>query len=199
MDQLPAIGSTQILPNRPRLLVWGDSYAMVMGDVCSSLARQHDISGFIAVRGGTMPVLDTYRGFDRDDTPIWRTKECLDLISRHKITHIIMAARWSDNIEGNATGLNKFLITDDQTLEISKASAQQVFQRNLINTLQQLNDRGIRVWLMEQIPLQQHDPIHEIVTALRTKPTGLLLAYSEKHAERQINVRRILRNLSYRM
>ena len=194
LDQLPAIGSTQIIPNRPRLLVWGDSHAMVMGDVCSSLARQHDISGFIAVRGGTMPVLDTYRGFDRDDTLIWH-EGVLDFISRHKITHIIMAARWSDNIEGNATGLNKFLITDDQTLEISKASAQQVFQRNLINTLQQLNDRGIRVWLMEQIPLQQHDPIYEIVTALRTNQPTPLGVSEEKHAERQINVRRILRNL----
>ena len=141
-----------------------------------------------------MPVFDTYRAFDRDDTLIWH-EGVLDFIRRQKITHVIMAARWSDNIEGNATGLNKFLITDDQTSEISKASAQQAFQRNLINTLRQLNKLGIRVWLMEQIPLQQHDPIYEIVTALRTNQPTPLGVSEKKHAERQINVRRILRNL----
>ena len=102
---------------------------MVMGDVCSRLAKQHDISGFIATRGGTMPVLDTYRAYDRDDTLIWH-EGVLDFIRRKKITHVIMAARWSDNIEGNATGLNKFLITDDQTSEIIMSSAQHAFQRN---------------------------------------------------------------------
>ena len=194
LDQLPPIGSSQILPGHPRLLVWGDSHAMVMGDVCSRLAKQHDISGFIATRGGTMPVLDTYRAYDRDDTLIWH-EGVLDFIRRQKITHVIMAARWSDNIEGNATGLNKFLITDDQTSEISKASAQQAFQRNLINTLRQLNKLGIRVWLMEQVPLQQHDPIYEIVTALRTNQPTPLGVSEKKHLQRQINVRRILRSL----
>ncbi len=194
MDQLPTIGSKQTVSNHPRLLVWGDSHAMVMGDVCSTLAKQRGISGFIATRGGTLPVLDTYRIFDREDTLIWNNG-VIDFIRRHKITHVIMAARWSDNIEGNSTGLNKFLITDDQTVEISKAAAQRVFQRNLINTLQKLNSLGIRVWVMEQVPLQHHDPIYEVVTALRTDqplPQGVSL---REHAQRQQNVRTVLRTV----
>ena len=190
LDQLPTIGSEQVLPDQPRLLVWGDSHAMVLGDVCSSLARQHNISGFIATRGGTLPVLDTYRIFDREDTLIWN-EGVMDFIVRHEITHVIMAARWSDNIEGHASGLNKFLITDDQTPEVNKESARQVFQRNLLGTLQKLNDLGIRVWLMEQVPLQHHDPIYEVVTALRTE-SPLPRGVSEHlHADRQKHVRSI--------
>lgn len=194
LDQLPKIGSESTIPNQPRLLVWGDSHAMVMGDVCSELAKQRNISGFIATRGGTLPVLDTYRVFDREDTLIWN-RGVIDFIRRHKITHVIMAARWSDNIEGNATGLHKFLITDDQTDEVNKKNAADVFHRNLVNTLQTLHDLGIRVWIMEQVPLQHHDPIYEVVTSLRRQqpmPHGVSL---DDHTQRQKNVRMVLRNL----
>lgn len=194
MDQLPAIGNHLPSSERPRILLWGDSHANAIGNVCHRLASRYGISGYIAARGNTIPTTNTYRIHDRDNTLIWN-QGVMDFIERHKITHVIMAARWSDNIEGNTSGHIKYLVTDDQASEINQLSARQVLQRNLTNTLQQLTDLGIKVWIMEQVPMQQYNPVFEVVSAIakdRTIPRGVA---QDTHIQRQFHVRSILRSI----
>lgn len=193
-DRLPPIGISQPIADRPKILVWGDSHSLVVAELCHELAKRHQLTGFVAARGGTVPMFRSYRVFDRENTMIWNNG-VMNFIQRHDITHVIMAARWSDNIEGNATGLRKYLITDDNTDEYGPHASRQVFKTNIHQTLEQLGDWGIKVWIMEQVPLQHHDPIYESVTSIQREeaiPRGVSL---EEHANRQQSVRAILRNI----
>jgi peptidoglycan/LPS O-acetylase OafA/YrhL len=193
-DQLPTIGVPPSKNQKTKLLLWGDSHVMVIGEVCNQLATEYNIGGYIAAKGGTVPVMNVYRPSDRNDTLVWN-EGVMNFIKRHQITHIIMGARWSDNIEGNSSGLGKFLITDDKTQEISKSASRQVFRKNLYNTLSELNQLGIQVWIMEQVPFQHYDPVYEVVTALKRNDKVPFGVSREQHTQRQQNVRAIFRSI----
>mgnify|MGYP005643234349 FL=1 len=107
-----------------------------------------------------------------------------------------LASRWAGNIEVHTSGLTSFLITDDPRSPRTPATAQQAFQRNLRTSIAKLKQLGVQVWVMQQVPLQTHDPIHKLVAGIKIQATEIPrgVALSE-HRERQKNVNRILSSI----
>jgi len=55
--QLPILGEKDDLSRQQDYIVWGDSHAMVVGNLINSLAKEHGVWGVMAALGGTIPVL----------------------------------------------------------------------------------------------------------------------------------------------
>jgi len=185
-DQLPALGIHSIDSPQPTFLIWGDSHALSISETCHRLATQYDITGYVASRSNTVPLLNAFRP-RHPEAVVWNN-DVLEFIRRHKIKHVLLACRWAGNIEVHASGLRSFLLTDEQTTEQSPANARMVFQRNLGVTLHELKRLDVHVWILKQVPLQSTDPIHRLVKAIKnnqsTIPRGVSLTDHQQHQQR---------------
>ena len=203
-DELPTLGSAEdAISKTPAVLLWGDSHALSIHALCDDLAKEHHIMGLAASRGGTVPLLQTWqRGYEqRYDTDAderqWNN-EVVDLVRRKNIQHVILVARWALYVEANPDGsLHERLIKDEQSVEHSPSESQMVLRRGLERTIDQLHAAGAKVWIVKQVPLQDSDPVRELVFAARQgqvdPPRGVT---RQQHQERQASVNRVLSALA---
>jgi peptidoglycan/LPS O-acetylase OafA/YrhL len=185
-DKLPSLG---VKPST--FLLWGDSHAASIAETCNRLANKYGVSGYVATHARTIPILGVHR--PRHFESIAWNNDVLDFLRRHQIKTVLLASRWAGNIEVHTSGLTSFLITDDPRAPRTPATAQRVLQRNLKTTVAKLEQMGVQVWVLQQVPLQTSNPIHTLVTAIKMGstevPRGVALS---QHRERQKNVNRIL-------
>lgn len=186
-DQLPRFGDPDA---EPTLLIWGDSHAGVMGHACDMYATQHGMAGYIACRGGTIPLLDTWRNDNRRKAVTWNAA-VLEFVRRHKIQHVMLVARWSGNICKEENGHSDSLIYDAQTTAATPESSEQVLLRGLVRTATALQEAGARVCIMEQAPEQELEPFRQLISAIRDQrqPFGVT---RKQHQRRQQSVQRVL-------
>ena len=193
-DKLPPLGVKPSKTQPATFLLWGDSHASSIAETCNRLAMQYDVSGYVATQANTIPILGVHR--PRHFESIAWNNDVLDFVKRHQIQHVLLASRWAGNIEVHPSGLTSFLITDDIRAPRTPATAQQALQRNLKTTVARLEQLGVQVWVLQQVPLQTQNPIHTLVSAINTGatevPRGVTLS---THRERQKNVNRILSSI----
>jgi len=190
-DKLPSLGVKPSTTQPATFLLWGDSHAASIAETCNRLANKYGVSGYVATHARTIPILGVHR--PRHFESIAWNNDVLDFLKRHQIKTVLLASRWAGNIEVHTSGLTSFLITDDPRAPRTPATAQQVLQRNLKTTVTKLEQMGVQVWVLQQVPLQTSNPIHTLVTAIKIGstevPRGVALS---QHRERQKNVNRIL-------
>jgi len=193
-DKLPSLGVKPSTTQPATFLLWGDSHAASIAETCNRLANEYGISGYVATHANTIPILGVHR--PRHFESIAWNNHVLDFLKRHQIKHVLLAGFWAGNIEVHPSGLTSFLITDDPRAPRTPATAQQTLQRNLKTTVARLEQMGVQVWVLQQVPLQTHDPIHTLVAAIKMRstevPRGVALS---EHRERQKNVNRILSSI----
>lgn len=115
-----------------KALLWGDSHAMHTIPAMDALCRELQIAGCAATHGATPPVLDVIlylKAGLKEKTPEF-SAAVLNHIKRHKIPHVVLAARWSVYQE-----------FDSSLLETS-----------LANTIQTLHEAGCTVWVLQDVP-----------------------------------------------
>lgn len=186
-DLLPRIGAAE--SGSPTVLVWGDSHAAALGELCDALARKHGIVGHIASRGGTAPLLGAYRPKAKHKSPPWNAA-VVEFVRRHQIQHVILVSRWSANISIRDNGHTDALITDAENEALTPAGSRQVMRRGLQRTVNALTDAGARVWIMKQVPHQDRDPFRLMIAADPATPLVTGVSRSE-HLERQQEVERL--------
>ena len=193
-DKLPSIGVKSSTTQPATFLLWGDSHASSIAETCNRLANEYGVSGYVATHANTIPILGVHR--PRHFESIAWNNDVLDFVKRHQIKHVLLASRWAGNIEVHTSGLTSFLITDDSRAPRTPATAQRTLQRNLKTTVASLEQMGVQVWVLQQVPLQTRNPVHALVAAIKTGSTEIPrgVALSE-HRERQKNVNRILSSI----
>ena len=193
-DKLPSLGVKPSKTQPATFLLWGDSHASSIAETCNRLAIEYDVSGYVATQANTIPILGVHR--PRHFESIAWNNDVMDFVKRHQIQHVLLASRWAGNIEIHPSGLTSFLITDDIRAPRTPATAQKALQRNLRTTVARLEQMGVQVWVLQQVPLQTRNPIHTLVSAINTGstevPRGVTLS---THRERQKNVNRILSSI----
>jgi peptidoglycan/LPS O-acetylase OafA/YrhL len=193
-DNLPILGVKASAEQPSTFLLWGDSHAASIAETCNRLAREYGVSGYVASQANTIPILGVHR--PRHFESIAWNNDVLEFVQRHQIKHVLLASRWAGNIEVHTSGLTSFLITDDSQAPRTPATAQRALHRNLATTVAKLEQLGVQVWVLQQVPLQTRDPIHTLVTAIKTRatevPRGVALS---EHQDRQKNVNRILSSI----
>lgn len=193
---LPCLGVSESTDRPVDFLVWGDSHALLTGPLFDRLARQFGLHGRLAAKGGHLPVLDVSmprrpeRQLERWNAAVFK------FIQKHRVPHVILISRWAVKIEGRADGRMDTLITDRYSQTISPAESRRVLLRNLRRTIARLRALGVRVWVMEQVPLQDRHPRRELYKSFllaTAVPAGIS---RQQHEHRQRNVSAVLREIS---
>lgn len=187
-----------LVHSHAKFLLWGDSHASKLEDLFANLCEVHRIDGWRATAGGVAPLLGAWR----NEAP-WEQRyaehhaEVLEFLETHEITHVVLAARWSWNVnlkEGNET---KGLLVDAEHATLDEASARAVFELHLAETLSMLREHGAEVWILRQVPLQARDVGHEFALA---QQQGLAFEYLgvtvEEHRAYQAPANKILDSLT---
>jgi peptidoglycan/LPS O-acetylase OafA/YrhL len=194
LGKLPVIGVPTKGERPPDFLVWGDSHAMALGGCFNSVANEMGLSGLIAARPGTVPILGVWRPAYRDnamEAPEWN-QEVIKFIQRTRVQNVILVSRWAVNVEGRPSGKMDSLIANEGETTANASMAKVVFDSGLSRTLEELESLGVRVWILKQVPLQPFAPARSIVRSVylgREIPRGTSFA---EHIKRQANANRII-------
>ncbi len=137
-------------------MLWGDSHALFVGPVLEDLAEEFGVYGYIAARSATAPILGAWTEATEPHATRWN--ECvLEFIERHNIKNVILAARWTSYLEPNRDGGERRGLIDLESPIPSVENATLVLERGLKRTVEELRKRNVRVWVAQEVPLQDCD------------------------------------------
>ena len=190
-DRIPMFGERDNV-ERPFLL-WGDSHAMTWTDVVASASKELGRPGFAALHGGVPPI----PGLWRSGMPQGKAfnKAVLDFIDRHEIKDVILVSRWSVYVAGYSASDPVFdgRRSDDvflsDTAEASKSgeASLQAMIRGIESLAKGLEERGVRVWLIRQVPVQgsvvAENAVRNMLLGWDANP--ILAVDRESHREQQ--------------
>jgi len=158
--ELPTIGSNS--ETHPKIVCWGDSHLGAVLGVLDQALKKHNISAAVAARGGTPPLLDAWgeRHFNREK---WKNA-VLEYVRKNEVTDVLLVARWTAYIKGELDGNTGHILTRD-SLTSGPLVPEELVDQSMARTVEALQDAGVQVWIMRQVPLQPHDPNRTIVSA----------------------------------
>ena len=138
-------------------LVWGDSHAAALAPGVNSAAMYAGTSGWLAVQSGCPPLLGVNRAGARAEYCLDFNNDVMKLIAEQGISVVILAARWSLNLDPRPQserqiGVSDILIVDSQSNSPSGKENVAAFTRGLARTLSRLNEVGAKVWLVDEVP-----------------------------------------------
>ncbi len=94
---LPKIGEPQ---SSPSFLLWGDSFAKCISELCDTVAKKHGHSGFDAGKGGTPPIPGTWTKTEPSLESQEYNEYVLNYAVHHQIKHLILFAAWDLHTRG---------------------------------------------------------------------------------------------------
>jgi peptidoglycan/LPS O-acetylase OafA/YrhL len=144
-------------------LIWGDSHAMALVPGLDAVCKDRGISGFQATHSATAPILDFSRmeknGLQERTDEFNRA--VIKFAKSKKVDIIILSAFWNRYIDVTA------------------------FERQLIRTMKELNDSGIRVAIVRDVAEQNGDVPLQLSKAVRLGQDVSRIGVSLKaHSER---------------
>lgn len=132
-DDLPFIGSVGD-PSAPDFLIWGDSHARAVVPVFDIVANELGMSGVVACRSGVPPLAGDLRSFSSNSRLAWNNS-VLNYVERNQVRHVLLVSRW-DNVAKSFPGND--------------------FRDSVRETILALRSNGAQVWIMAQVPEQEH-------------------------------------------
>ncbi len=137
-DFLPLLG--KLYPQQPiAFVLWGDSHARAVAELCDEIAHDVGIQGAIATKSGTTPLLDAWHPRVSQDAIEWNDA-VFNYLRRHHVPNVLIVGRWTTAAKSGGGEISTKLT---EALE---------------NTAQSLADRGIQAWFLMQIPEQPGNP-----------------------------------------
>ena len=144
-DKLPLIGDLD--PDQPiSFLLWGDSHARAIVQLCDQLGEQYGIKGAVAVKSATTPLLGKWNPTIKQDAVDWN-RAVFEYLQRHHIRRVFILARWSAQAE-----------------DLGK-NAPSKLAVGLRDTTYSLSRKGIKAWYMLQVPEQPENPERSLALA----------------------------------
>jgi len=122
-------------PSSTNVLLWGDSHAIALVPVLSALAVEHQVGVTVATAFGTAPLL----GFASSGRvslgadSLRFNQAVLEHVRSSKTRHVVLAAKWGGYMHHGASAA---LLRD-----------------RLSSTIRHLNDAGVKVWVVKQVPV----------------------------------------------
>ncbi|MGF7148554.1 peptidoglycan/LPS O-acetylase OafA/YrhL [Sphingomonas zeicaulis] len=153
--RVPAPGECLLgAPGTPSVVLWGDSHAAQLAPSLDALARQRGFTVQQVTKAGCAPIqAASYTPYSelRRDCPAFGRAALERILTDPAIRVVVMAGRWDMLAAGHirATSLG-----GAETVEQS----QRLASESLETTARLLNARGIRVIVVDQIPLPEVNP-----------------------------------------
>ena len=185
LGQVPIIGPRSNASLR--FAVWGDSHALAACDLLDELGNQYDVSGAVVANTGHPPLLGVFKPNRGPAMREWNDL-ALSTLEELRVQHVFLVARWTVLVEGQESGENDTLLIENSSQVPDRQRACQLFRDSLRNTLDRLQRLNTRVWLMKQVPLQNGDPLRNMVANAVWEngniPSGSTAnAYRARHAK----------------
>ena len=126
----------------PILLSWGDSHADAIMPLLETMASDYGVPVWHAARATCAPA--AFSVFGRYGQPGCAAfnQALLRSIDRHGIRHVLLSGRWWIHVETQGDG---------PPGDISDT------MRNVLAGIRALRDRGVTVWILQQVPEQKGD------------------------------------------
>jgi len=150
-EEIAAIGPALSPGESGHFLLWGDSHARAVSELVHELAIKHRVPGYVASRSATAPLLGTWR-FSEDREGMEWNQDVFDFVKEKKIKEVILVGRWSAYVSNPRTAL-----VDEETESPDEKSGLMVFHKALQKTVDELEDLGADVWLMQDVPEHPED------------------------------------------
>jgi len=168
LRKLPVLGQKRDKHHRPDFLVWGDSHAVALGRLFSSVAAEYELSGVMAAQAGSIPISGVWRR-DRPENRAWNDA-VLTFIRDNRIRDVILVGRWESCVDREVGDRTDVLMTDGKSTTIDLDAIREMVTAGLSRTVEQLEQMGARVWIVKQVPIQ---PFHPQRTLVRCRYFGL--------------------------
>ncbi len=164
---------------KPEFVFVGDSHAGILSNGVHYFAKGQNVSGIYSGVGGCPPLF----GIEKDESVAdsaadsectARNEELRRLVSddSSEIRVAILAARWAYYAEGRGTGLDQGnivkLTAPNGSFEAS-GTQRAIFEKSLISTVKALEDFGLTVYVLEQVP---EFPVYSSSNAVRSLILG---------------------------
>jgi len=183
----------------PAFLVWGDSHATAVAPIINRLADELSMSGWLATRNATVPIIGTFRHASPTQTQqdvVRFNDSIIHLVKDRHIKHVLLVARWAVYVCGQEDGRMDTLISDSQLIAKSPEDSRIVFGRQLYQTVRALQREGATVWILKQVPAFNFDVPSRLANVVRyhgdSSSVGILLS---KHQQRQSTVDSIIEEI----
>jgi len=143
---------------KPNFLVWGDSHAGMMQPALATLAKKYHLTGWMVYAAGCPSLF----GVEREDHHV--NFSCRDigeqvrgLIQRNKIKKVLLVTRWDMYALGWEAGsieTTRNPVLSFQLPEGRKLTGKKAFAAAFHDTAKALQQMGVTVWVMKQVPPQ---------------------------------------------
>ena len=181
--RLPRLGACTADRPRADFVLWGDSHAMAFADVVDEEARSLGLCGIAALRPATAPVLGTWRPAKGSEQREWNDAVWAS-VRGSGARHLVLAARWSINVDGREDGATDALVGDGVDAEVSPATARAALARGLARTVEAAEAAGMETWILLDVPLRTRTPEQSAVRRAWGIAEDAALPTAEEHAVR---------------
>jgi len=138
---------------KARLLVWGDSHALMMADVIDQQGTANQIEVVFAAEAGIAPVPNTFpAGRGPKALPVSETVE--KWLTNESVEGVLFIAKWPMYLYGRNDGkVDRLLSTTENRATLPKDAIRH-FNDHFRPLVRQLESRGIKVWVMRTVAYQ---------------------------------------------
>lgn len=183
-------------PRRPDFMLWGDSHADALVPAFKLLAEKDGLYGEFATHMGCPPLQRTYRANMLTGDCSQFNEAMLKLAQIRKVRRVILASAWSAflaNAEDGILDEDPPIVTHPYFPEYHLYTPmQKAFIRGMERTLSQLNNQGIEVWVIEQVPTSPVDvPRTLYIHSLLGLKNDAIGTTTQQHADSQSFVRHV--------
>lgn len=166
-----------------RFLLWGDSHACAISELCETLACERGIRGACAARVGFVPLVGVTNERGAETEQLDWNKSAVDFALKERVTDVIICARWELRVAG--------AIRDSEGNPKDEGeNARRVFADGLKRTVATFSRAGITVWFMRQVPIQLDEPPGRMANIHLVR--GAVGVSREEYDEQQSHVERLL-------
>lgn len=148
----------------PCFILWGDSHGIAISSVVDRCAKERSIAGVARLRPATTPVpgLWSERG---GHAAAHANERLLDWVREQNIRHVVFVARWSVQVDGQPYGphksraLNLVAPIGHPTPGLDERERAAAALTEAIRSLgEDLEQRGMTVWVLLEVPRQNDTP-----------------------------------------
>jgi peptidoglycan/LPS O-acetylase OafA/YrhL len=192
-------------PGQSVVLLWGDSHANSSTPAFLETAKAIDGSVLTAAQGACLPLVGaslTFRTPGHSAACLMRNNRVAAKASTAGVTDVVMAARWNNYLlgpppYGHEIRARRLYVTDGRTAARSTAENFQLITAALTATVDEFSRRGIRVWLLEEVPYAEQPVANLLARAVINglPPERLAGVPVEPHRQRAAPLRDLIAKL----
>lgn len=135
--------------SRTDFILWGDSHGMAIASGVDRIAAEQGLKGRAFLNSGSLPVVNLERSDFRRSIRT-HNRKVHERILASGVTNLILVARWSNYIDD-------VFVVDSKNLKPNEANAIASLERQLPPMIKALNEAGIHVFIIMQVPETNHD------------------------------------------